>query len=288
MWRVGRPLEMVDVQRRGLVDARHHHRQHLAHVADDELELGMLVERAGEHHAEQMDRGLRMPAPAGGLEHALRAFGRSGVVGLPHGSGRQVRMDVDRHVEFDGRGEQSVIARMIEETALGGAVDQRAEKRSSFTRARSSAAQASGLCIGSAAKPAKRSGCRATAAARWSFISRAMATPSGPGTRSGPGPLCDSTCMVMPASSIDLSRFSPISGSKLHRVRPAGRRLARLEAAPGHDGWIDALDQGRDGEMLFERNDTHGRFSPHCSVWLSHSLSPAGKPRLGGRVMLKR
>src|SRR5262245_36085357 len=36
--------------------------------------------------------------------------------------------------------------------------------------------------------------------------------PSAPGTRSAPTPLLESTCTVMPASSIDLNRRSPISG----------------------------------------------------------------------------
>ena len=107
----------------------------------------------------------------------------------------------------------------------------------SFTARTSSSAQASGRCIGSAAKPAKRSGWRAMAVARWSFISLAMATPSVPGTRSGPGPLFESTCTVMPASSIDFSRRSPISGRSSSGFGPfagtfLGRKPRRL-IAPG-------------------------------------------------------
>ena len=70
----GQALEMPDVGHRHVVEPRQHHRQHLAHVADDHLQLGMLVERAGEHHAQDVDRDLRMPAPAGGREHAVGAF----------------------------------------------------------------------------------------------------------------------------------------------------------------------------------------------------------------------
>jgi hypothetical protein len=55
-----------------------------------------------------------------------------------------------------------------------------------------------------------------------------MATPSGPGTRSGPGPLFESTCTVMPASSIDFSRRSPMSGRSSSGFRPfAGAFLGR-------------------------------------------------------------
>ena len=43
---------------------------------------------------------------------------------------------------------------------------------------------------------------------------RAIATPSAPSTRSAPGPDVESTCTVMPASSIERSRTSPISGSR--------------------------------------------------------------------------
>ena len=65
------------------------------------------------------------------------------------------------------------------------------------------------------------------AAARWSFISRAMATPSAPGTRSGPGPLFESTCTVMPASSIDLQALLADLGQKFERVGPPGVFLGR-------------------------------------------------------------
>ena len=64
------------------------------------------------------------------------------------------------------------------------------------------------------------------AIARWSFISRAMATPSGPGTRSGPGPVLESTCTEMPASSMDCRRSSPISGSASSGLEPSGRVCA--------------------------------------------------------------
>jgi len=45
---------------------------------------------------------------------------------------------------------------------------------------------------------------------------------------------------------------------EIHRVRPVRRRLAWDETARLDDGGIDALDQFRYGEMLFERDDAHG------------------------------
>ena len=98
------------------------------------------------------------------------------------------------------------------------------------------------------------------AAAKWSFISRAIAIPSGPGTRSGPGPLFESTCTVMPASSMDCRRRSPISGRSSSGLGPVGGWLSRPEAAPADCVLINALDESGDREMLFERDDTH-----HCS-----------------------
>ena len=88
----------------------------------------MPVERAREHQAQDLDRRLRMPAPAGGFEHAARAIRQIRVVGAPDGFGREMRMDVDRNIELDGRRQQRIVAGMIEEAALGGAVDERAEE----------------------------------------------------------------------------------------------------------------------------------------------------------------
>ncbi len=82
-----RALEMADVVFEHLIGARHHHRQHLAHVADDDLEFWMPVERAGDHHAQHMHRGFRMPAPACGLEDAARALRQIGEISLRTASG---------------------------------------------------------------------------------------------------------------------------------------------------------------------------------------------------------
>ena len=95
----------------------------------------MLVERAGDDHAQQMHGGLRMPAPAGGFQYARGAFGQAGEVGEAHRLRRDVRMNVDRNVELDRGGEQLVVARIVEEAAFGRAVDHGAEKAELLDRA---------------------------------------------------------------------------------------------------------------------------------------------------------
>ncbi len=46
-----------------LVGAHQHRRKPLAHMPDDELELWMPVERAGEDEAEDMNSDFGVPAP---------------------------------------------------------------------------------------------------------------------------------------------------------------------------------------------------------------------------------
>jgi hypothetical protein len=67
-------------------------------------------------------------------------------------------MDIDRYVELHGRRQQTIIARVIEEAALGRAVDERTDKPRSLTARTNSTIAASGLCIGSTSNPAKHSG----------------------------------------------------------------------------------------------------------------------------------
>ena len=68
-------LEMLDVLGRGLVDARQHHRQHLAHVTDDDLELRMLVEACRLSALENLvDECRRLPVDGGDV----RAIGHQG------------------------------------------------------------------------------------------------------------------------------------------------------------------------------------------------------------------
>jgi hypothetical protein len=58
-----RPRQMLDVERGDLVNARQHHRQHFTHVADDEPQPRVPIQRPRKHHAKHVDRRLRMPSP---------------------------------------------------------------------------------------------------------------------------------------------------------------------------------------------------------------------------------
>ena len=153
-----RPLQVVDVEREHLVDASQHHRQHFAHVADDELEPA----DAGRASRPAPCAARGSPSPNASPSRRLPARGprparQIGVIGLPHRLGRQVRMDVDRHVELDRRREQAVVARVIEEAALGRAVDQRAEEAQVLdARARARRRRRPGSA--SAARRSRRSG----------------------------------------------------------------------------------------------------------------------------------
>src|SRR5207247_1665643 len=61
------------------------------------------------------------------------------------------------------------------------------------------------------------------------------------------------------------------------RIGAVGGRLPRPVAAPADGAGIDALDQGRNREMFFERNDTHGRRPPMNSSELSHPMLTSSK-----------
>ena len=92
----------------------------------------MLVQRAGEHEAQQVNGHLGVPAPARSSDDARRAGLEAGVVRLLHRRRRHIRVDVDRDIEFDCGGEQRVVARMVEKAAFRRAVDQAAEKAELF------------------------------------------------------------------------------------------------------------------------------------------------------------
>src|ERR671912_326776 len=127
---------MLDIEGGDFVDAGQHDRQHFSHVTDNQLEFRMPVERPRQHQAKHMDRGLRMPAPGCTFKYATCTRLQIGVIGLPHWLRRKMRMDIDRPVEFYRRSEQSVIARVIQETALGCAIDEGTNKVEVLYRAR--------------------------------------------------------------------------------------------------------------------------------------------------------
>src|SRR3954452_3438540 len=91
-------------------------------------------------------------------------------------------------------------------------------KPSSLTERSSSSAAAAGSPVGRCAKPAKRSGCSRTAAARRSLAPRASGTASCAGSACTPGVVWLMTWKSMPAASIAAMRFSPRSP----RLRSSG------------------------------------------------------------------
>ncbi len=123
----------------------------------------------------------------------------------------------------------------------------------------SSFAAASGSRMARCVNPAKRSGCRAIASARWSLTSRAMSTPSLPSRRSAPGP---GRGQHLHGDARRIHRRQPLLADlrqQLERAHPVRPILALDEAALCDRLRADALDQRRHREMLFQRNDPHDR-----------------------------
>ena len=94
-----------------------------AHVADDELKFWQAIEEAGDDESEQMQGSLGVPAPAGDRQQVAEVAGQAAEVGLPHSLGRWRGMEIDRHIQRNGRLEDGGEAWIIEEEAVGGAVE---------------------------------------------------------------------------------------------------------------------------------------------------------------------
>ena len=254
-----RPRKMIDVERKHLVGARHHHRQHLAHVADDEFQPPMPVERTRQDQAQDLNGGLRMPAPAGHLQHAARTIRQIGVVGVPDGLGRQMRMDVDRNIELHRARQQRLIAGMVEKAALGGAVDERAEeaqlpdRANEFARCRIRRLHRQ---HGKAREPRRmaRHGRRQMVvhlARDRDAVRTGHEIGAGTGVREH---LQGDAGLIhrLQAPFADL-------GQQVDRIGAGLWSLPRLKAAPADRVPIDPADQGRHREMFLQRNNSHGR-----------------------------
>ena len=147
---------------RGLVDAHQHHRQHLAHVADDHLELGMLVEACrptpcaamwiatSECQPQPALSSTRSAPPAGRSSRPAAPTRAAGADGCRSARRARPPPPAGRHSSGDRGSGLRQVPLIMAPTSFR-----------SFTARLSSAAQASGLAIGSAAKPAKRLGCLA-------------------------------------------------------------------------------------------------------------------------------
>ena len=136
-------------------------------------------------------------------------------------------MDIDGNVQLHSRRQQTIVARVIEEAAFGRAVDERTDE----TKV-PNCTNEPGNC-GIRAPHWQHSKSRETFgvtgdSCRQMVVHRPRYPDKEPGTRSGPGPLLESTCIVMPASSIDCRRRSPISGRSSIALGPlAGDFLDR-------------------------------------------------------------
>ncbi len=94
-------------------------------MAQDDLQLRIGVEHAGQHHAHALRRGLHGEAPGRAHDHrpVLHVVL---VIGLDHRRMRHGRMQIQRHVQRRGALADRPEALVVEEHAVGRAVDQRA------------------------------------------------------------------------------------------------------------------------------------------------------------------
>ena len=199
------------------------------------------------------------PQPAA-LQHGAGIGGEVAEVGLAHGLGRQVRVEVDGHVERLRRRQDRLEPGVVEEAVLGGAVDERAVEAQLPHAPGHLLGGGVGLAHGQVRKAGEavgmardRLGQGVVGLAGQRHALRAVdEVGAGAGGRQhlhgdaglihrGEPPLAD-------------------LGRQLQRVDATGQDGPGPEAAPGNGLAADvALHQRRDREMLFERDDAHGR-----------------------------
>ena len=93
-------------------------------MADDEIQLRILVHRAGHGKPHHMQRHFVVPAPGKGGEPEIDVFRKSLVIGLAHVGGRHAGMDVDRHIELFRPRQQRRELGIVEKRAADRAADQ--------------------------------------------------------------------------------------------------------------------------------------------------------------------
>src|SRR5277367_4680145 len=115
-----RALQPGGPLRQRLVQPVEEPRDHLAPVAEDDLQLRVAVEHAAQHQVQEVDPGLAVPAPGGGGEPGGddRVKARLVVVGAGNPGGQR-RMEVDRHPQPGGGAQDRVEPRGRQEVALG-------------------------------------------------------------------------------------------------------------------------------------------------------------------------
>ncbi len=201
------------------------------------------------------------PQP-GPLEHAARAIRQIGVVGLPDGLGREMRMDVDGNIELHRARQQRLVAGMVEKAAVGGAVDERTEeaqfpdRANEFARCRIRRLHRQ---HGKAREPRRmaRHGRRQMVvhlARNRDAVRTGHEVGAGPGVREH---LQGDAGLIhrLQAPFADL-------GQQVDRIGAGLWSLPRLKAAPADRVAIDPADQGRHREMFLQRNNSHGIRDP--------------------------
>src|SRR5262249_3524374 len=107
-----------------MLAAREHSRQAFAHMTDDERELRIPVQGAGDCKTHAMERGLVMPPPSKSCEPEADLGRKTIVVGLAHRCRRHSGMDVERNIQLLGAAQERGKPRVIEERAPDRSTDQ--------------------------------------------------------------------------------------------------------------------------------------------------------------------
>ena len=234
-----------------------------------------------------MDRRLRVPTPAGRFQHAAGARLEVGEIGLTYGFRREMRMDVDRHVEIDSRRQQAVVARMVEEAALGRAIDERADKPEFLHRARKFHRRSVRRLHRQHGKSREAIGMAGDRRGEMIVHLPRDGDTLGAGHEIGTGArvrehLHGDAGLVHQAQALlaDLGR-------EFERLRPTRRVASLAEAAPRDRRRIDPLDKSRNREMLLECDDAHGQSSRSLFASALHGAPPRNKAGAAARPVAK-
>ena len=253
------------------VEPRQHEGQRLAEMADDELQFRKCVEHAAEHDADDVDRGLDVPAPAGRGEHVGHRRRKTAIGDVDDALRRRRRMQIDRRIELLGAFQDRPEELVVEIAAAVMAVDDRADEFLRRILSSSSAAALSGAAVGSTASPAKRWDAASPRRRENRWLPGAARSPRRLRTarrraRSGTAPAC--RCRRRPSRPVGRRRRRR-AASKILTKRPPSFCGLFFAGAAG------AFEKFRRGEMLFERDRSHvGIFLLYFVGWVERSENP--------------
>ena len=77
----------------------------LAPVPEDDLQVGVAVEGAGQDQAQELNARLVVPADGRGREHQVDLVAETGIIRVADGALRDLRVDVERHAQLGRRRE---------------------------------------------------------------------------------------------------------------------------------------------------------------------------------------